>query len=99
MMYFFLFSSPATVLAVSPARAAMSTKSIFGGTGSDALKAAGSLVSWARVNPAISKLVAPNAAIVCHKEFVLMDALRGYCKIHNQCASPCQLYNRAKLAF
>ena len=63
MMYFLIFSLPATVLATSPARAAMSTKLILGGAGRELWEAALSPCCWAKVKQPNSKHPNVNAAI------------------------------------
>src|SRR2546421_12706874 len=50
-----IFSLPATVLATSPARAAMSTKLILGGAGRELWEAALSPGCWAKVKQPNSK--------------------------------------------
>src|SRR5260370_36581937 len=75
MMYFFLFSSPATVFAVSPARAAISTKLILGGVGTETWEAAPSPVRCAKAKQANSKPPNTSTAFEKCERLVRIDAL------------------------
>ncbi len=77
----FLFSSPATVFAVSPALAAMSTKLIFGGLGMGSCETALSPVRCAKAKQVNSKQPDTSAAFERCGGFVRMDALQRILQI------------------
>src|ERR1700682_5987681 len=73
MMYFLIFSPPATVLAASPARAAMSTKLILGAVGTEPWEVPPSSGCWAKVETASSKTSSERVVIEKRMRVLLID--------------------------